>query len=82
MILDPNDPEQVYALAEVICDREFGAPEDRWKRTLERAQAGGDYSAATVNRLLQTAQVGIATLIRLEAARKTADHVEQKDPPK
>lgn len=60
---DPTDLVQIGIVAEVICNREFGASPDRWERTFARATLDQEtYAAATVGRLARTAQAVLAAL--------------------
>lgn len=46
---------KIEGVARIICNAEFGASSDRWKRLRERAEQGGGFSARTVDRLTTTA---------------------------
>jgi hypothetical protein len=66
--LNPDDPTHVDLIAKTIADREFGCAEGRWELTVERAEAGGDYSRATIARLRVAAR-DVIVLINRELAK-------------
>ncbi len=55
---------KVEAVAEIICNHEFGASPDRWQRLKKRARQGGGFSERTVERLTETATEVIRFLER------------------
>jgi hypothetical protein len=65
----PTDPNLRNAVAEVICNREFDAGENRWERTIRYADEGGGFSYSTLIRLMSTAHFVLEAVARVLEGR-------------